>query len=225
LRIPVPALVSPELFAIVQEQLAENRQRQRAALAGARHLLQGLLVCKICGYALCGHASARRSGGYYRCLGGQGRRFVGGRRVCQAPPLRMADLDGAVWNDVEHLIDSYANGLLEKEEFEPRMRRAREQLARLQAEAKIQADRQAEQGELKLLVSRLQDFADHVKAGLQEMGWERRREVIRTLVKRIEVEEQSIRIIYRVNLPPFAKTPKGGLAQHCSNHQRGWRRP
>jgi site-specific DNA recombinase len=265
LRIPVPALVSPELFAVVQEQLAENRQRQRAALAGARHLLQGLLVCKSCGYALCGHTKAQRGGGYYRCLGSDGRRFVGGRRVCQALPLRIADLEDAVWKDVEHLlldpqklqeeyqrrletpvaeptqlrgvqaaitklqnalnrlIDGYANGLLEKEEFEPRMRRTREQLARLQEEAQIQTDREAAQRELKLLVSRLQDFADHVKAGLQELGWEQRREVIRTLVKRIEVDEQSIRIVYRVSLPPFAKAPKGGLAQDCSNRHRAWR--
>jgi site-specific DNA recombinase len=265
LRIPVPALVSPELFAVVQEQLAENRQRQRAALVGARHLLQGLLVCKTCGYALRGH-KPQRGRGYYRCLGGEGRRFVGGRRVCQAPSLRIEELDGAVWQDVERLlldpqklheeyqrrleeppteaaqtrsvqaaiakvrsalnrlIDSYANGLLNKEEFEPRLRRAREQLARLQAEAQIQADREAEQGELKLLVSRLQDFADQVKAGLQEIGWEQRREVIRTLIKRIEVEEHSVRIIYRVSLPPFAKAPKGGFAQDCSNRHGGLRR-
>jgi hypothetical protein len=73
---------------------------------------------------------------------------------------------------------------------------------------------------LKLLVSRLQDFADQVKAGLQELSWEQRREVIRTLVKKIEIGEAAIRIVYRVSLPPFAKAPKGGLWQDCSNRQR-----
>jgi site-specific DNA recombinase len=261
LRIAVPALVSPELFEVVQERLAENRQRHRASLTGARYLLQGMLVCKGCGYALCGQGSSRCH--YYRCLGGDGRRFAGGR-ICQAPALRVAELDRAVWEDVKRLllnpqkleeefrrrlegptaeapqaraaqsaitkvqrslnrlIDSYADGLLNKEEFEPRVRQARAQLTRLQAEAQIEADREAEQRELKLLVSRLQDFADHVRAGLDDLNWQQQRELIRTLVKRIEVSEQSIRVIYRVNLHPFAKGPKQGLGQDCSNRQSIW---
>jgi site-specific DNA recombinase len=51
LLIPVPALVSEELFAAVQEQLEENRRRAREGQRGARYLLQGLLVCACCGYA------------------------------------------------------------------------------------------------------------------------------------------------------------------------------
>jgi len=257
LRIPVPALVSPELFAVVGERLAENRQRQRAWRAGARYLLQGLLICKTCGYALCGQGRCRS----YRCLGRDGRRF-GGRRLCQVSPLRCADVEQAVWEDVgrllldphqlqqeyerrlqapateapqaqslqaalakaqrtlSRLIDGYADGLLDKEEFAPRVRRTREQLARLEAEAQVEADRESEQRELKLLVSRLEDFAHHVKIGLQEMPWEQQRELIRTLVKRIEVDKDSIRIVYRVNLPPFAKSPIWGMAQHCSKRER-----
>jgi site-specific DNA recombinase len=267
-RIPVPALVSAELFAAVQEQLAENRQRQRAARTGARYLLQGLLVCQTCGYAWCGHAPAQR--GYYRCLGGEGRRYAAGR-VCPERGLRIADLDRVVWEDVrrvllnphlveeefqrrlqepaaaaarglpqaiaqaqrtiQRLIDAYAEGLLDKSEWEPRLQRAREQLTRLEAEARQQADREAEQRELKLLVGRWQDFADQVQSGLDTLGWEQQREVIRTVVKRIEVGAAAIRLVYRVNLPPFAKAPKGGLGQDCSIRQRarlaiyGQRRP
>ena len=47
--IPVPALVEEALYAAVQEQLAENRRRARQSQRGARYLLQGLLVCKVCG--------------------------------------------------------------------------------------------------------------------------------------------------------------------------------
>ena len=49
--IPVPALVSEELFAAVAEQLEENRRRSRQRRRGARYLLQGLVVCRHCGYA------------------------------------------------------------------------------------------------------------------------------------------------------------------------------
>src|SRR5262249_17935361 len=74
--IPVPAIVDADLFAAVQEQLAENRARSRLSARGARHLLQGLMVCKRCGYALCGKATSRASArgrprtyAYYRCVG------------------------------------------------------------------------------------------------------------------------------------------------------------
>jgi site-specific DNA recombinase len=50
-RVPiaVPALVSAERFAAVAEQLAENKRRRRQCHRGARHLLQGLVVCPQCG--------------------------------------------------------------------------------------------------------------------------------------------------------------------------------
>jgi site-specific DNA recombinase len=73
--IEVPALVGEDLFAVVAEQLQENRQRHRQRAAGARHLLQGLLVCARCGYACHGkpvsrtRSGARRSYCYYRCGG------------------------------------------------------------------------------------------------------------------------------------------------------------
>jgi site-specific DNA recombinase len=59
--IPVPALVSAELFACVQEQLVENRRRARQGQRGARYLLQGLIGCARCLYAYYGKALSPRS--------------------------------------------------------------------------------------------------------------------------------------------------------------------
>ena len=56
LLIPVPAIIDAELYAAVQEQLEENRRRARQGQRGARYLLQGLLRCKVCGYAYYGKA-------------------------------------------------------------------------------------------------------------------------------------------------------------------------
>src|SRR5512143_1366977 len=76
LWVPVPALVSADLFAAVAEQLQENRRRARTGQRGARYLLQGLLACQQCGYAYYGKAispGARkhhpRHYAYYRCIG------------------------------------------------------------------------------------------------------------------------------------------------------------
>jgi site-specific DNA recombinase len=54
--IPVPALVSGDLFDAVQERLLENKKRNRRPPQGVRYLLQGLVVCRRCGYAYCGQS-------------------------------------------------------------------------------------------------------------------------------------------------------------------------
>ena len=52
-------MIEAELFESAQEQLAENRRRHRQRCAGVRYLLQGLLVCRKCGYAFCGRWQPR----------------------------------------------------------------------------------------------------------------------------------------------------------------------
>jgi site-specific DNA recombinase len=54
ITIPVPALVAPEGFAAVQEQLRDNQRHARQSRRGALYLLQGLGQCQHCGYAYYG---------------------------------------------------------------------------------------------------------------------------------------------------------------------------
>ena len=108
--IPVPALVEPEVFAAVQEQLQENQRHARQSPRGALYLLQGLVQCQHCGYAYYGKRlspSARkgkpRAYAYYRCLGTDAYRF-GGERICQNTQVRTDLLDLAVWREVCTLL-------------------------------------------------------------------------------------------------------------------------
>ena len=101
--IPVPAIVTPELFDAVQEKLADNRSRKRRGELGVRFLLQGLTVCSKCGYAYLGHMQNKlkenheaRSYGYYFCTGADRFRW-GGDRICPNRPVRMERLDATVW--------------------------------------------------------------------------------------------------------------------------------
>ena len=106
IRIGVPAIVSEGLFAAVRERLEENRKRYRQSQRGAKHLLQGLVVCARCRYAFygkpvsakCGKGK-RRSYVYYRCPGSDARRF-GGERICHNKPVRTDLLEESVWQDV-----------------------------------------------------------------------------------------------------------------------------
>jgi len=106
IAIPVPALVDSEVFAAVQEQLQANKHHARQSQRGARYLLQGLVQCQHCGYALYGQPVSRRAAkgqcrtyAYYRCLGTDAYRF-GGERVCRNTQVRTDLLDLAVWREV-----------------------------------------------------------------------------------------------------------------------------
>ena len=113
------------------------------------------------------------------------------------------------------MIDADSEGLLEKEEFEPKIRQARERLQRLQEEAAQHADEEGQRAELRLVIGKLEDFAERMDRGLEQADWSTRREIIRALVKAIEVSDDEIRIVYRVNTVPFVEAPCGGIAQDC----------
>jgi site-specific DNA recombinase len=273
LVIPVPAIISAELFDAVAEQIAENRKRYRQQVKSPGYLLQGLLVCGCCGYAWYGKGITRFTRNdqapypYYRCIGMDAARFDN-MKVCQYRPIRLDRLDAAVWADVcavlqnpralqeeferrlagaqqpemnldqlqkqirsvqrsvSRLIDAYEDGLLQKNEFEPRLARTRERLERLQQEHSAIAERAAQRQELRLVLSHLDDFAQRVREGLDGADFETRKEIIRSLVKVIKIEEQNVRITYRITPRPFADGPSGGqFRQHCHRRiERGGRR-
>jgi site-specific DNA recombinase len=261
--IEVPGLVSDELFEAVQLQLEENRQRRRERPRGGRYLLQGLVVCKRCGYGCYGKPVSRASAkgkvpyAYYRCTGSDAYRF-GGQRLCWNKQVRTDVLDAAVWEDVRHLlsepervqveyerrlqgpetdaerevkrlnkltanlkqmisrlIDAYGDGLLGKSEFEPRILAARERLAKLEDECRQRIDEANQEAELRLVIGQLEEFARRVSQELQEPDWNARREVVRALVKKVEIDEQEVRIVYRVSPSPFEGRPQQGCLQHC----------
>jgi site-specific DNA recombinase len=104
IEIQVPALVSPTEFALAQERFAQNRQ------FAARHtkrpsLLQGLLICQLCGYALYRYSTrtTRQRLTYYRCTGTDAYRFPEGRR-CANRPVRQDTVEGLVWDHVIQLL-------------------------------------------------------------------------------------------------------------------------
>jgi site-specific DNA recombinase len=105
IAVPVPALVSEEIFARAEEKLAENR---RFASRNTKRptLLQGLLVCGQCGYGLyrTSTKTTRRQAIYYRCLGSDGYRHLM-ERPCQCRPIRVEDLDELVWQQIIDLLE------------------------------------------------------------------------------------------------------------------------
>lgn len=80
---------------------------------------------------------------------------------------------------ISRLIDAYSEGLLDKQEFEPKLRQAKERLASLETEAKSLADEEAQRAELRLVIGKLEEFAERMQQGLEQADWSTRREIIR----------------------------------------------
>src|ERR1017187_3013970 len=106
IEIAVPALISPATFALAQERWAQNKQ---LSLCNTQEptLLQGLLVCEQCGYALyrTSTRTTRRQIKYYRCLGSDRYRHLRGP-ACSCRPIRQDYLDDLVWQEVLRLLRS-----------------------------------------------------------------------------------------------------------------------
>jgi site-specific DNA recombinase len=104
IEIAVPALVNEKTFALAQERLAQNKQLSSRNTREPT-LLQGLLVCEQCGYALyrTSTRTTRRQIKYYRCLGSDRYRHLRGP-ACSCRPIRQDYLDDLVWQELLRLL-------------------------------------------------------------------------------------------------------------------------
>ena len=124
IEIEVPAIVDEATFDWAQQRLKENQKRSKRRTVEPS-LLQSLLVCKQCGYALYRTSTTTSAGKkiyYYRCVGSDNYRFENGR-VCQSKPIRVDMLDDLVWS---HLIELLRTPKLVEEEIERRKEASRE---------------------------------------------------------------------------------------------------
>jgi Recombinase zinc beta ribbon domain len=104
---------------------------------------------------------------------------------------------------IARLIDAYKDDLLSKDEFEPRIRADKLRLAKLQEERKTVATRDAEYRQLRLVITHLEDFYQRVSEGLQTINWQTKREIIRALVQRVELDNTNVRVVYKISTPSF----------------------
>ena len=114
IEIPVPALVTEESFARAQELLHQNKIRSRRRTI-APSVVQGLVSCAKCGYAFSRtstQTSARKIH-YYKCIGSDGWRKLGGPVCDNGGFVRQELLDQIVWAEVIRLLEEPA--LLQQE--------------------------------------------------------------------------------------------------------------
>ena len=267
--IPVPAIVDEALFVIAQEQLEDNKKASKARLnKKAMHLLQGLVVCKKCGYSYCAKGptnkiySTKIKYQYYRCIGNDAYRF-GGNKLCDNKQIRTDILETAVWEEVKYLlrdpnrilseyqkritdlektpldparnslekqsqklkqgisrlIDSYTNGHLDKDEFEPRIKAMKQSIKIIEDQKKKIFDQQDLKKDLILVITNLEHFTSRIESNLEDLDWHAKRDIIRALVKRVEINIEEVNIVFRIRELPHTPTRNDGLEKNQSSSQ------
>lgn len=122
---------------------------------------------------------------------------------------------GKLRQGLARLIDSYAEGLLEQHEFEPRMTRLRHRIAQLEEQRQQLEEMDAFHAELRRIIGRLEDFATKVQHSLEEADWLSKREMIRVLVKRVEVAQDQVNVVFRVDQRPGDPSAEKKSLQLC----------
>jgi site-specific DNA recombinase len=125
---------------------------------------------------------------------------------------------GAVRRGIGRLIDGYADGVIERAEFEPRLADLRARVAQLEEHRTALAAAAEARRDLTLVIGRLEDFSTKVREGLDLLDWAARREVIRLMVRRIEIDHGQIEIVFRIPPPSRGRggDGPGRPRQHCT---------
>jgi hypothetical protein len=115
-------------------------------------------------------------------------------------PIGAQRIEGRSQEDrgVKRLIDSFTEGLIEKDQFTTRMARTKSRIAELDAQIHAYSGDIDQMEQLRLAAERLRELSATIGPDLADADWHRRREVIRTLVQRVEIGHENIKIVFRV---------------------------
>ncbi len=120
---------------------------------------------------------------------------------------------------IARLIDSYTQGYINEEEFKPRIKAMKQTLQTIEEQKKKIFDQKRFEQDLTLVVTNLEEFSSSVNLSLDNADWLTKRDIIRTLVKRIEIDHEDVNIVFRVKELPDSFTYSGkadkSLLQFC----------
>jgi site-specific DNA recombinase len=111
---------------------------------------------------------------------------------------------------LQRLVDAYEAGAIDLAELTARTERVRARIARARDELATLEKVLAEQRELQAVVTRVEDFAQQLRKGLDKLSWQERRTIVRTMIARIEIADDEVTVVYRVPaIGPTAARPHG----------------
>jgi len=98
------------------------------------------------------------------------------------------------------------------------MRKAKERLGRLETDLERCVDEEEQRRSLSLVIGRMREFANTVTDGLTNADWATRRALIRAVVKRVEIGDGDVRIVYKISPDMPASGRQDKILQHRWRH-------
>ena len=124
------------------------------------------------------------------------------------------------------LIDSYASAIIDKDDFEPKINNLKIRLSQIDEQIEKSVNTESAQHELFLVVDRLEEFSKKVDVTLDIVDFNTKREIIRALVKRVEIYKEEVVVVFRIDpeAPANDKTSStssenGGSIMHSCNRR------
>lgn len=116
---------------------------------------------------------------------------------------------------LDRLIDAYETGLIERQEFEPRIGQMRERYNRERAALDSLKGHATSTMDVDAASKALASLAETVATRLADADWSLKRELCKLLIHRIEIHRDEVRIVYKVPPNPFVLSPDSrGILQH-----------
>ena len=100
--------------------------------------------------------------------------------------------------NLERLYDAYEAGVMELDDLKKRSQRVRNNIEQAKKELQNAEKRLNDTADLHAVINRLEKFASQVDSRIDKLSWDERRQLIRILVARVEMDEEGATVIYRV---------------------------
>jgi site-specific DNA recombinase len=107
---------------------------------------------------------------------------------------------------IERLIDSLAEGVIDKDQFISRMSRTKSRIADIETKLAAHAAAEERRIQVRSAMSRLAELSTHLQGQLNDADWDTKREVLRALIQRIEIGPTSIAVVLRLPAQTSART-------------------
>jgi site-specific DNA recombinase len=146
------------------------------------------------------------------------RRRIGLAQDGAAMPDEIVRLNGQITTmrrGIGRLIDSYAEGLVDKTEFDSRSAGLKHHLSQLEERHRAALDAIEVERDLSLVISRLEDFSAKVAKRHDDLDRLGMQEIIRILVRRIEIGGDAIEVVFRV--PPLEGPGRSPLSDKTAS--------
>jgi len=190
IAIPVPQIISQELFEAAGRQLrANSRNCQRNAKL--KYLLRGRIKCGLCGRGFWG--TPFHGEPYYRCSGKDRNVYITPDRRCPAASISAPKIEKVVWEQIERFLQ---DPQLIMRELKARQRRAIEEGQRKDNELEIvqTALRKAEQEEDRLIELYKSDIIDMARLKSEIEKVRREKEELEVRRKEISLRREGQRL-------------------------------